>query len=223
MQTRDHVPAAVERAFIFLLITSILLGPISCTSGKSKQDASRKQKTTVSDSNAPVNFVLVENRIVVDDKVAQSRAPEIETTKQTENKKIVQLIQDYYESAFLNPDFWDDGKFSKVESFFAPGIRDRVRKEDFESLCLSEASNDIDYLKEVDAKITELSISLDKNAKPRLSVATVEVSAKFIQKDRKPADYESSALLFLEPDDNNGWRIFDYNLKYKLESEGNAR
>ncbi len=220
MQSNDRKWAALGRALVFLLIASILSGPASCTTGGSKKGTSPKSKTGLGSQNAPVNFVLVDSRAVADDKVAQNRAPEIEAAKQTESDKIVHLVQDYYESAFLNPELWDNGGFSRVESFFAPAIRDRVKNKDLQNLSLSKASSDLDYLKETDAKITELLINLDENIKPRLSVATIKVTAKFVQKDGKPADFESSAVFFLEPGGDSGWQIFDYNLKYRLESEG---
>lgn len=219
MQKKSQICIAAKQALIFLIIVTISLSYTSCASKKSKKITSSKKKTSAKPT-VQIEFAVAESQTIVNDKVAQSKVAEIENMKEEESKKISQIIQDYYEVAFLNPELWENGKFSKLDSFFASEIKNRVRTEDFNSLCLADASKHIDFLKTLDAKIPDLWLNIDENLKPKLAIANSDVKATFIQKDGKTAYFESSAIFFLESTQENEWQIFDYNVKYELKSGG---
>lgn len=207
----------IKKFITLIAIGSICFSWISCASQKEK-DTSLEEKTPPK-PNVQIKFVLGETQVIVQEKISKNKSSEIELISQDESDKITQVIQDYYETAFLDPGRWDNGKFNELSSFFTQDIRDRVTGEDFKKLCFSEDASNIDYLETLDANIPTIWLDIDENLLPQLCVVNTEVEARFSQKDSNTAYFTSTGTFYLIPIENT-WQIIDYNTSYELETEG---
>jgi len=207
----------IKNIIIFIAISSICFSWISCASQKEK-DTSSDDKTP-SKPDVQIEFVLGETQVIVQEKISKSKSSEIEIISQDESEKITDVIQEYYKTAFLDPDRWDSGKFNDLSSFFTEDIRDRVNGDDFKKLCFAEDANKIDYLETLDASIPTIWLDIDENLLPQLCVVNTEVEARFSQNDGNTAYFTSTGTFYMIPVDNN-WQIMDYDTAYKLETEG---
>lgn len=216
---RHSKVGVIRLMLILLVVVSICLGPLSCSFLRNRsKDNSRKRKKTET-VIVEIDFPVENTTAVVQNNLAQTKAPEIEKIKEEEATKVSQQIQQYYEAAFLNPKLWKNDEFGALDSFFAPSIKDQIKKNNFDDLCLGDAAKKLEALKTVEAKIPNLWIALDKNLKPQLCAAATEAEAIFVQKSGQQAHFLSSATLYLEPEENGEWKIVDYDLKYQLKSE----
>ena len=212
-------------ALIIIVFVFAQIIPLACTSKNNKSDKNGKPKReaqkTVKTAGTVVEFEVQNSEVIVQEKIAQSRAQEIEALKTRETDEITGQIKRYYEAAFLQPELWQNGSFSGLESSFVPTLKDRVTQEDLGKLALGDEAGKIESVRGVDARITDLWIAVDSNLAPRLCQAKVDVEATYIQKDKQRADFESSATLLLEPVSDTEWQIFNYDVRYEVKTEKN--
>jgi len=201
-----------------MLLAGMFFPQLSCTSKKEKAKDTSREKIK-NKSNASTQFTVENSRAVVNEQLSQTRAEEIKNIKEDQTRKIVKQVQEYYDTAFFQPELWERGEFSKLDSFFASEIRNQVKEEDFDSLCLGDDARKLDSLESLEANIPNLWIALDRELKPQLCALTTEAEARFTMENGETAHFKSNALLFLEPVDDGQWQIFDYDLKYELKSE----
>jgi len=207
----------IKKVIILSAIGLVCFSWISCASQKEK-DTSSEEKAPQK-PNVQIKFIPGETQVIVQEKISKNKSSEIELISKDESKKISGVIQDYYETAFLDPDRWDNGKFTELSSFFTQDIKDRVTGEDFKKLCFSEDARNIDYLETLDANIPTIWLDIDENLLPQLCVVNTEVEARFAQKDSNTAYFTSTGTFYLIPIDNT-WQIMDYKTSYELETEG---
>lgn len=217
MPNIDHTNRIPKLFVVALTVTFLAMSATSCSDRNEKNKA--EDDSSISKPNVPIDFVIGDTNIIAGVQSSEDKAAEIDVIKEVQSDKIAELVQQYFEVAFLKPALWEEGEFSKLDSYFLPSIRDQVRGSDFKALCLGSDAKQIAYLKSLDAKIPSIWINIDDSLKPQLAVATAEVEADFIQKDSKTANLKTSATLIFEPTTDNQWQISDYDLKYTLNSE----
>lgn len=220
MHRKTPITTFAKHALVLFLLPMVYLSSISCQSKSIKKKTAAEEETK---PETPIEFVVEESQVIVRDKLAKSKSSEIERIKEEEIKKIAQLVQGYYEAAFLKPALWENGEAGRVDRFFAPAVGSRIRAKDLDSLTLGDAAKKIDYLESIDARMPTVWIDINENLEPQLCATTTDVNAQFVQKDGGTAHFTSSATLFLEPTEGRRWQIFDYDLKYELKSEGESK
>lgn len=218
IQKNSFPTKLIQLTLVPILLAGVFFSQLSCTSNKEKPKGTSREKIK-NESNASTQFTVENSRAVVDEQLSQTKAEEIKNIKEDQTTKIVKHVQEYYDTAFFQPELWEKGKFSKLDSFFVSEIRNQVKEENFDSLCLGDDARKLDSLESLEARIPNLWIALDRELKPRLCALTTEAEGQFTMENGKTAHFKSNALLFLEPVDDGQWQIFDYDLKYELKSE----
>ena len=218
MQKNSFPTKLIKLTLVPVLLAGMFFSQLSCTSKKEKAKDTSQEKTQ-NKSNASIQFTVENSRVVVDEQLGQTSAEEINNIKEEQTTKIVKHVQEYYNTAFFQPSLWEKGKFSKLDTFFVSEIRNRVKQDDFDSLCLGDDAGKLESLESLEARIPNIWIALDRELKPQLCALTTESEARFTMESGGKAYFKSNALLFLEPVDDGQWQIFDYDLKYELKSE----
>jgi hypothetical protein len=207
---------------LILLLVSAQLIPISCASQNKESKSTPKQKNSSQEDTEKtptrVDFPVQNSKVIVGQGIAERKTDEIEKIKKQEADEIARQVSQYYEIAFLQPDLWEEGKFSKLDSVFVSPLKERVR-EHLNDLSLGNEAKKIDSVYAVDAKVSDLWIALDQDLVPRLCEAKTVVEATYVQKDKGTADFKSSATFLLEPKTDTEWQIFDYDVSYEIRTE----
>jgi ABC-type transporter Mla subunit MlaD len=137
-------------------------------------------------------------------------------TRKSEGDAIVKMFDDYYQTAFVDPDKWGDGKFEDLRDLFAESVRASFTK-DLSSLTIGEGRLD---LKRVDPTTQKLAVTVYYNnaSKPTLAVAAATFNATGTLKKAGPKVFIKQKATFYLQKTGDSWTITAYDADQTQET-----
>lgn len=146
--------------------------------------------------------------------VAQGNAPDPGKSS-GESEAIVKMFTDFYQTAFVDPKKWGDGKFEDLVKLFAKEVQEQATK-DLLALTIGEARTE---LKRVDPSASTLNVTVyyDKDVNPQFAVATANFAARgTLRKSGPPLNIAQSATFYLHKE-GDAWSITAYDTNQSQE------
>lgn len=128
-----------------------------------------------------------------------------------ESRKIVRLLEGWYQQAFVDPSRFGDGTFPEVRALFEPDAQAKF-DGDLDVLTIGEARTQIRRVDPTRAAV-DVTIYFDDRARPSFAVADVDFRATVLltQESASPVSIVQSAVLHLRRQSDGAWRIFAYD------------
>jgi len=147
--------------------------------------------------------------------VAQSKAPDAATKKANEDA-VATMLNDYYQTAFVDPKKWGDGTFPDLQNLFVKEAKATFTK-DIDALTIGTARTE---LKRVDPTVTSLTVTIyyDLKNRPTLAIATAAFTARGTLKQSGPAlTIKQKATFYLEKS-GKSWMITSYDAQQNQDT-----
>jgi hypothetical protein len=148
--------------------------------------------------------------------VAQGNAPDPGKSS-GESSAIVKMFTDFYQTAFVDPKKWGDGKFEDLVKLFAKEVQPQATK-DLPALTIGEARTE---LKRVDPMASTLNVTVyyDKDVNPQFAVATANFAGRgTLKQSGPPLNIAQSATFYLHKEGGD-WVITAYDTNQNQEQQ----
>ena len=128
---------------------------------------------------------------------------------QAEGEKIVELLDDWYQQAFVDPEKFGDGTFPEVAATFDEAARIAFA-EDVDALTIGPAREEVERVEPTTATAT-ITVFFEKGKTPTWATAAVSFAATATLKDETapPVGIDQTVTLFLRRTDE-GWLVSTY-------------
>ncbi len=191
---------------IFLLLIAVLL-LLGCTSKKTikRIKPPKPLKYEIKDVNA----------LVSDDMEAVK--PDLDSNLSAESQKIVSLLTDYTNKAFLKP----KERSLRNNIFLAPFSQKLKEQEgdQWDGLSLGDATSLIKRLSKTEGEIPGLWIYFNDNLQPLLASLDFNFMATYELKDEQLAHLKGQGNFVLEAQNENRWKIIGYQFRHEIKSQ----
>jgi hypothetical protein len=130
--------------------------------------------------------------------------------------QLTKMFNDFYQTAFIDPQKWGDGTFGKLRDLFAKAAQASFTK-DLTSLTIGEARTELRFVDPMPSTLV-VTVYYDKNAKPTFAVAAADFNGRGTPKTTGPAVLIHAKATFYMQRAGNDWTITYYDAKQTQES-----
>ena len=149
----------------------------------------------------------------------ESDAGQPDATKvKAESGRIVTMLNDWYDRAFVDPKLYGDGSFKDVRAHFSSDAHAQFAK-DLNSLTIGEAREDVSRVS-IDSSTVDVTVFFQNGKTPRFAVAAVTFAATATLKEKKalPLLITQKATYHLIKRSNGDWIVSYYTVHEAQDS-----
>lgn len=143
---------------------------------------------------------------------------EAAATAKAEAEKIKQLIDGYYNVAFVQPPKWSNGQHPELAGFFAPEAQGGIAAN-LGGLALADIAPKISKVRIKEQKILKVTTLFEDDLAPSHAIADVSFTAIGQPKSKgaQPIDVVHTMTVWLRPE-AGAWKIWSYSANLKADS-----
>lgn len=211
-----HMPSPSKRVLALLATLCLLAGGCGGDGDGPGQPAEPGQEEPEEQSPAAANFTMGEVRVID----SQDR-PEAGANAGNRLPQVVNLINGYYNTAFVDPAKWGDGAHPELAGFFTEEAKPHVGPR-IGVLALGDVSRSVTDVRPDKQSIDRLTFYFDADPGQPLGVVTTsfEATATPSEEDGEPVKILHSGTFWLQPE-GDGFRISAFDAAINV-SQGAA-
>lgn len=197
-RTRQQRLTRTLVVFVVLIVLVVLVG--KCAGGKKAPQATPKLAFAASTSAE-----------------SNGATPDPGAAK-TESARIVAMLDDWYQTAFVDPKLYGDGTFRSVRAHFTGGAATQFGK-DIDSLTIGEARTEVSRVVPGPSRV-DVTVFFQDGRTPKFAVAAVTfvATATLKAKDSLPLRISQKATYHLDRRPNGDWIVSYYTVHESQDS-----